>query len=357
MGNGRRLITDRRQVLAGLGAGVVAGALGWRMSNAYAQASEIVLCNYGGTDVDDMSAAFTGPFTKDTGIPVAYDTAGPNAGKIRAMMEGGKAIWDVCDSSPSIGIDLGAQGLLEEIDYSIVDAKKVPEGLAGKYSMASYYFTTMIAYDKDAFGGKVPQNWADFWNVKDFPGKRGFFRISQGMLEAAMMADGVPMDQVYPIDVDRALKKIKEIKEHCIFWRGGADVQQLMRSGEVTMVACWNGTASQVAKDTNDRWQIQWNQGVLQSAAWVVPKGNPAGRENAMKLIASMQDPERQAAYMKRNNNGPVNPEADKFLTEEEAARSPGSAENRPKQLPLNYEWLSKNYSTVEPMYIAAISE
>ena len=93
-----------------------------------------MLSNYGGAQVDTMKQAFTDSFTKETGIPVAYDTSGPNAGKIRAMMDGGKAVWDVCDSSPSIGIDLGGSGLLEEIDYKIVDANKVPQGLANKYS-------------------------------------------------------------------------------------------------------------------------------------------------------------------------------------------------------------------------------
>ena len=101
---------------------------------------------------------------------------------------------------------------------------------------------------------------------------------------------------------------------------------------------------------------FHWNQGVLMSAAWVVPKGNPAGRDNAMKLIAYMQDPQRQAAWLKSNLNGPINPDATKFLTPEEVSLSPGAAENRPKQVLMNYDWLAANYTTVEPQYIAAIS-
>jgi len=350
------LLFPRRQVLAGISAGVVAGALPLSARRAHAYAKEIVLCNYGGEDIDHMSKAWTDPFTKETGIPVVYDSAGPNAGKLRAMMDSGKAIWDVCDCSPSIGIDLGGHGLLEEMDYNIVDANKVPKGLAAKYSIGSYLFTTMVAYDKRALGNRVPQNWADFWNVTDFPGKRAFLRLSQGMLEGALMADGVPPDKIYPIDVNRALSKVKELKPHCIYWRSESDALQLMRSGSVTMAAVWNGIASDAARQTNGAWAIQWNQGVLQSAAWVVPKGNPAGRENAMKLIASMQDPKRQAEFMKLGNGGPINPAANQYLTPEEAAGSPGSPDNIKKQIPLNYEWLAANYTKVEPQYIAAIS-
>jgi putative spermidine/putrescine transport system substrate-binding protein len=352
----RMLHLDRRRVLVGMGGVGAAGLLGLRPSLAQAQAAEVVLSNYGGKQTDTMKVAFTDGFTKETGIPVVYDSSGPNAGKIRAMMEGGTALWDVCDSSPSIGIDLGDENLLEEIDYSIVDAKKVPEGLAGKYSVGSYLFSTVITYNKKVLADRVPQTWADFWNVKDFPGKRTLSRISQSVLEAALMADGVPPDQLYPIDVMRALEKVKEIKEHTLFWKTAAEAIEFMRSGEATIGQLWSTRAGTVKAETKGDVDYHWNQGVLMSAAWVVPKGNPAGRANAMKLIAYMQNPERQAQWLRTNMNGPINPEATKFLTPEEINLSPGAAVNRTTQVLMNYEWLAANYTTVEPQYIEAIA-
>jgi putative spermidine/putrescine transport system substrate-binding protein len=349
---------DRRRVMTGLAAagGLAAGLHGLRRPSALAAASEVVVCNYGGQQVPTMKAAFTDDFTKQTGLPVVYDTSGPNAGKLRAMMENGKAIWDVCDSSPSIGIDLGGKGMLEEIDYSIVDSNKVTPGLAQKYAVGSYLFSTVITYDKRVYKDRVPQTWADVWNLKEFPGKRVLSRISQSILEAALMADGVPPDQLYPLDVKHALEKIKEIKSQTLFWRTASEGMQFMRSGECSIGAMWNTRAATLKKETDGAIDHQWNQGVLQSAAWVVPKGNPAGRTNAMKLIAFMQDPDRQIAFLETNLAGPMNPAANAKLPPADIDLSPGAPANRQKQILMNYDWLAKNYETVEPQYIEAIS-
>ena len=78
----------------------------------------------------------------------------------------------------------------------------------------------------------MPQSWADFWNLKEFPGKRTLGRISQSVLEAALLADGVPFDKLYPIDVKRALEKIKEIKSQTLFWRTAVEAIEMMRAAK-----------------------------------------------------------------------------------------------------------------------------
>src|SRR3546814_15744266 len=79
----------------------------------------------------------------------------------------------------------------------------------------------VIGYDGDRIKGAVPRNWADFWDVKRFPGKRGMRKTPKYSLEFALMADGVPADQVYPTlrtprGVDRAFRKLDEIKPNVV---------------------------------------------------------------------------------------------------------------------------------------------
>src|SRR3546814_6075912 len=73
----------------------------------------------------------------------------------------------------------------------------------------------VIGYDGDRIKGPGPQSWADFWDMKRFPGKRGMRRTPKYSLEFALMEDGVPADRVYPMlrkpaGLDRAFRKLDE---------------------------------------------------------------------------------------------------------------------------------------------------
>ena len=336
----RRGQLDRRTFLAGLAAlGIGPVALGSR--EAMAQAKEIVLVNWGGDALKYFGLAWGEPFTKDTGIPVIVDGTGPSLGKIKAMVDAKKVTWDVCDSGGSSCIPMGKQGYLEEIDYSVVDKTKVlrPQ-FAYKWGIANYFYSYVIAYDTTKLGGKLPKTWADFWNTKDFPGKRTLRKDLEGIMEAALMADGVPIDKIYPIDIDRAFKKIKEIKSETIFWSSGAESQQLIRDGEVVMGSIWSTRVNALAHDTDERISWTWNQGILADGAWVVPKGNPGGKD-AFKFIASTQVPERQIALFMAFGNSPANPAALPLVPEDKKRWNPTS--NADVQLPINAEWQAEH--------------
>ncbi len=53
------------------------------------------------------------------------------------------------------------------------------------------------------------------------------------MMEIALLADGVAPDKLYPIDADRAFKKLDTIKKQSIFWTTNSQSQQLLVDGEV----------------------------------------------------------------------------------------------------------------------------
>ena len=70
-------------------------------------------------------------------------------------------------------------------------------------------FSTVIGWNTKTYGDQRPQSWADFWDVKKFPGTRSY-RNAVPTLEPALMADGVPRDKVYaalsaPGGIDRAI--------------------------------------------------------------------------------------------------------------------------------------------------------
>jgi len=345
---------DRRSFLQiCAAAGVAPGLL---LSSRASAADEVVVVNWGGDAVRYYGEAWGEPFEADTGIPVAIDGAGPTDGRIRAMVESGNVTWDCCDGDLFTPLSLGPRGLLEPIDYSIVDRNAVRPGHAFEHGIAGYLYSYVLAYDAEKFGDDPPQSWADFWNVEKYPGGRSFYKWMNGALEAALLADGVPMDEVYPIDMDRAFHKLEEIKPHVsVYWESGAASQQMFRDGEVSMGAIWHTRARLLELETDGRFTWTWNQGNAGGGCWVVPKGNPAGKA-AMEFIASAQIPERQLHLLNTQGNGLANPHGTHLVPDDLKRVDPGTPENWAVQLPMGVEWFAENYDDALNAWLDFIS-
>ncbi len=173
---------------------LLAGApLALKAKGAMAAANELVFVNWGGDAGKAYDAAYGQAFQKETGIPVKQDGSGPTEGAIEAQVKSGKPSWDLVDADPFSAEALGKKGLMEPIDYKIVDKSKMRPGFGWEYAASSYFFSYIIAYDSSKFGDKVPTGMADFFDVEKFPGKRSLYKWGVGMWEAALLADGVPV--------------------------------------------------------------------------------------------------------------------------------------------------------------------
>lgn len=328
----------------------------YSMTPAFAGQNEIVVVNWGGDAIAAKEKVWVSLYNKkypDTKVIV--NGSGPSSGKIKAMVESGKVTWDLCDRNNVGGIDLGGQGLLEEVDYTRVDANAVRDIHRGKWWLGAYLYSFAMAWDTKAFGGNTPKDWKDFWNLKEFPGTRMLRKNFEGQLEAALMADGVAPKDIYPIDMDRALNKIKEIKENTIFWGSGSESQQIMRDGDAVMGNMWHSRAGLVNKETDGRVDFTFNQGVLFAGAWIQPKGAPAGKA-AWDFAAAAQDPASQVEYFKMLGNGPINPKASALVPADMAHRDPGSPANIAAQVPVDADWYASDYGNILNKYLDAIA-
>ncbi|TIO38532.1 MAG: extracellular solute-binding protein, partial [Mesorhizobium sp.] len=223
---------SRRQFaqLAGL---VLAGTpMLLRSTHAQAETKGLVLVNWGGDAITAYDAAYGQAFTKDTGIPVKMDGSGPTEGAIAAQFKSGAPTWDLVDVDPFSAITLGGQGMLEPIDYKIVDKSKMRPGFGWEFAASTYFFSYVIAYDSQKFGSNAPTGMADFFDVKKFPGKRSLYKWGVSSWEAALLADGVAPASLYPLDLKRAHDKIAAFKENVVsYWGGGAESQSVLLNG------------------------------------------------------------------------------------------------------------------------------
>lgn len=288
-----------KQLLAAL---VVAG-LGLGASGA--QAEQMVFTSWGGTTQDAQQEAWAAPFSEATGAEVVQD--GPtDYGKIKAMVEAGAVTWDVVDVEFDYAVQAGEAGLLEPLDFSVIDRESLDPRFVTDYAIGSFYYSFVLGYNADAIGGEAPKTWADLFDLEKFPGKRALYKWSApGVIEAALLADGVAPEDLYPLDLDRAFAKLDTIKDHIIWWGSGAQSQQLLASAETPLGFFWNGRLTALA-DSGVKIGISWEQNITAADALVIPKG-AKNKETAMKFLALASSAEGQAAFAGLSNYAPTN--------------------------------------------------
>jgi putative spermidine/putrescine transport system substrate-binding protein len=347
----RRRFTQLATMLLGT------SALGLRGTPVLADSGQLVFVNWGGDAGPAYDKAYGQAFQAATGIVVKQDGSGPTEGAIAAQFKSGKPSWDIVDADPFSAESLGKQGMIEPIDYKVVDKAKMRPGFGWKYSASSYFYSYIIAYDAKKFGANPPKGMADFFDVEKFPGKRAMYKWGTGMWEAALIADGVAPDKLYPLDLKRANAKIAAFKKNVVgFWGGGAESQSLLMNGDASMALIWSTRAKLIESDSNGDVKFIWDQGLIAPGAMVVIKGNPGGAANAMKFIASAQDPAKQVVMFEMLAQGPANPAADKLIPADEARFNPVDPANFSKQIPLDMGWYETNYGPALDEYLKIIS-
>ncbi len=328
----------RRDLLAGAGALAALGLV----RPAWAASADVVMANSGGDSMKVLSATFGAHYHQVTGGQMIMDGSGPSNGRIRAMEEANSVIWDLCDLGPQAIGELGPIGMLSPIDYTIVDRGKAIPEFVYDYGICNYFFSQVLVWDSAA----VPRApvITDFFDLKTFPGKRMVRKDAQPMLELTLMADGVPPDKLYPLDTDRALRKLASIKDQILFWDNASQTQTWLREGEVVMGFMPHTRANLLKASTNGRIDWTFAGGVLVPSCWVVPAHNPAGKQ-AMVAIAACQDAATQVELLRALGNGPANPQADALVPPELRAVNPSSAANVAVQAKMNAAYWMKNYA------------
>jgi putative spermidine/putrescine transport system substrate-binding protein len=338
----------RRRFLGASAAAAAAGPFVWtRRAGA---AGKLVIRTIGGAYEEGMAKAHFEPFTKATGIEVLKVPA--TLGKLLAMFESGNIELDVLDVGELGMLQLSRKGALEPLGYKgwkLTNLEDVDKPVVRPDMVAHIYFSTVLGYNTQVFPtGKHPQSWADFWDAQKFPGPRMLKDLAAESpdFEFALVADGVPMDKLYPIDMERALKSLDRIRPHIRkFWDTGALSAQMLADREVVMGSIWNGRLQAVA-DKGAPLAIEWNQGMLQVQYWAVFKG-AKNREAAHRFIDFAMQPRNQAELARHIPYGPTNRQAFQHISADLARRLPSFPEHKAKQFLQDAGWWADNRSKV----------
>jgi putative spermidine/putrescine transport system substrate-binding protein len=343
-----------RRSLLGVGATFAAAAaiapLG-RVPRAMADEATIRFCSWGGSIQELQRKHVLEPFAASTGIKVVEDSL-PLPSRIKAMVDKGNLEFDVVQTDLLTILSLQKMGdYFETIDYSKLSpaaVKGIPDDLKLPKGVGYLYWSYNIGYRSDKFPGGAPASWKDVWDTGKFPGKRTLTSADDGQypsLEFALLADGVPKDKLYPIDIDRAFASLDRIKpEVAKWWSSGSEVVQLYTSGEVTTGSTYSGRIL-TAKAEGAPVDLSWNEGQASLDYLMIVKGAPMDR--AMKLIDALLQVEPSVAIFNEYNAGPANSEVLAGLKEGRAKDLPSYPDNLSKMYVQDSQWWADNLDAI----------
>jgi len=307
-------------------AAVMAGA------GVSANARDLSVVSWGGAYQAAQKKVYFDPFKQETKIPLSEESWDGGIGVLRAKVQGGNATWDVVQVESE---ELAAgceEGLFVTLDWSKIGGKdNYIKQAVDDCGVGAILYDFVLGYDKDKIKNP-PTSWADFFDTKKYPGKRGLRAGPKTTLEIALMGDGVPPQDVYKVlktkeGVDRAFKKLDTIRNDLIFWKAGAQPPQLLASGEVALTSVYNGRIDAANHDNHRNFGISWNGALYTLDSWVILKGTP-NLDASYKLIDYMGQAKNQAKLPEAIAYGVTAKGANALIPKARLADLPTSEEN-----------------------------
>lgn len=347
-------MTDRTFIPAPSRRGLLAATAGAMLVAPWVRraraAGEVIVRTPGGAYDDVMRRHVYEPFTRETGITVTPVAA--TVAKLLAMFRANNVELDLIDTGDGPLVTLEKMGALAPIAYDAwrwTRPEDVTPEVRKSHRVGNFVYSTVLAYNKEVFpDGRHPKDWAEFWNAERFPGPRMLADMATGQpdLEFALLADGVAKDNIYPLDVDRALRSLSRIRPHIRkFWDTGALSAQMLSDKEVVLGSIWNGRLQTII-DRGAPLAYTWNGNMIQVQALGVFKGARNG-EAAQRLIDFMMQPQVQAGYSRDLMYGPTNAKAFDLLSAEQRERMPGSPQSRAAGFYRDITWWEENRDRV----------
>lgn len=317
----------------------------------------VIVASYGGSFQDAQRVAMFEPYKSESGSDLTERVYDGSYG----MFEDSVAVgaWDVVDVEGNMVLLGHKDGLLEEIDYSVVPTTGLMQNAVNDHGVGVMAFSYMLAYNTGSVtAAQVADPWGTLFDPDAVPGPRGLHDDPRRTLEIALMADGVDPEQLYPLDVDRAFAVLTRFRDTMesrgtqIVWWGTYDRPQvLLASGEVIMTPGVNGRLI-AARRTGSPIGITWTDGILDMDWWVVPK-SAKHRDEAMKFLAYSVSAEAQAALSQAIAYAPINNDAWALIPDSLESDLPTSPQNAATQIWFDTEWWVDNFDAVQARWEA----
>lgn len=323
--------------------------------------STLLIRSTGGVFEAALKRNFFDPFSKATGVRVIPFSAtyGDMMAKTAAMQAAGRVEWDII--APQFSelsqisqylTDLGDCGATPNV------AQQGVAGACGRYGVLYLTGGQCLTWNSDLYQARKPQSWADFFDVQAFPGRRALPNTGSpwATLILAALADGVPREQLFPMDLDRIFRKLDTIKPHvATWWRTGDQSQKMWDGDDIAMSLMWSGSAF-AAKRRGAKLAWTYNQAIADFGAWAVLKGAPHPNAARAFIDFYMTNPEAHAAFSRETGYTTSNKASQALLSPEEKEELISSPERLAGIVTVDYDWLAANRAAVLNRFNAWVS-
>lgn len=278
--------------------------------NPVAAQQTLSIVNNGGAVGEASRKAWYETFAAAKNVRIVEDNWNQEYAKLRSQIETGVLKWDVVEityNNMTLACD---EGFLEKVDWSKHLNVKDFDAAGGVTDCAVPIMSVVgaLAYDADKIKD-APKTWADFWNLQRWPGKRGLlYRVNA--LEIALLADGVPPAKVIdvlsaPGGVDRAFRKLDQIKPAIHWWKSGAESTQILATGEVVMTYAWNGRIAVANQKDKRNFKLAFDGGFILSNQYLAVMKGTKQKNAAVEFIAYAASAKPLARFAEMTMYGP----------------------------------------------------
>ncbi|MCP4766149.1 MAG: extracellular solute-binding protein [Gammaproteobacteria bacterium] len=332
--------------------------------------SEITFTSWPGPYMRSQMLGFVRPYEAQQGIRVHVASYNGGIAEIRDQVESANVLWDVVDLTQADSLRACEEGLLERIDDIDLPAgtdgsaarDDFVEGALNPCGVGVIVWATAFAYDRGTYDLVQPTSIADFFDVKKFPGRRAIRNDPTVVMEWALMADGVPRDQVYatletPEGVERALKRMDAIKPGLQLWQTGREPVRMLKGGEVSMSMVWATTGAVAARESDSNFEMIWDGRVIELDLFGIPKGS-LYKEEALDFIRYASSSQSLANMVAHLPNGPTRKSSLPLLSDDVLKQIPnGPAYENKQSILSDARWWSRNHASLDEAFRAWLAE
>lgn len=265
---------------------------------------------------------------------------------------------------PTLAAGCTAQ-MFRKLDWNRLGRARFLPGAASDCGAGAALSATVLAWDREKLQASDAQGaqpepapgWTDFWDVAKHPGRRGLQKGARGNLEIALLADGVAAGDVYrtlrtPDGLDRAFRKLDQLKPYILWWDQPGQPASLLGTGKVLLTSAPSASIATASWGTHPRPGVQWNGSLAEWKSWAIPQSAQHEGASAQAILVAT-DPARMAELARVTALGPSTTDGADLLAGDLRDANPSTAANRAGALQIDEGFWAENHAALETRFAA----
>jgi putative spermidine/putrescine transport system substrate-binding protein len=329
----------------------------------------ITIVSWGGVYQESQREAYMKPFSERTGIPYEEDEYPGDFDEVIEQVESGNVTWSVVDVTLADAIRGCNGGYLEPIPPSIL--APAPDGTPAmddflpntlhECAVGEIIWSTLFAYNEEAFPDEAPDSVADVFNTEDFSGRRGMRRTPRNNIEWALIADGVAPENVYAElrteeGVERAFDKLDELRGSIEWWESGSQPKEWLADGTVTISSAYNGRVFNAIVKQDRNFDYIWDGQIWEIDLWVIPRGAD-NLANILKFVSFATGTQPLAEQTEYVSYAPARKSSLPLIRREYRSHMPTSPANFRNSLQNDFLWWAENQARMDERFDAWLGQ